>query len=85
MTWIVIRLANGTKLIEGSNVLILLCLLLHNSWSHHLSPKLHRRLTRDISMRSSQHKPSRLRHRDKVALNTHTLGTHTEFSTVKYD
>lgn len=43
--------------------------LVSNSWSRRLSPKLPRRRTRDILTRSSQHKPSLLRHPDKVTSN----------------
>lgn len=52
-------------------------LLSSNSLSRRLSPKLPRRRTHDILTRSSQHRPSLLRHPDKVAPNhTHTH-THT--------
>lgn len=47
--------------------LICLCLFPSNSWSHRLSPKLPRRRTHDILTKSSQHRPSLLRHPDKVA------------------
>lgn len=51
-------------------MVICLCLLSSpNSWSRRLSPKLPRRRTHDILTRSSQDRPSLLRHPDKVAPN----------------
>lgn len=43
-------------------------MFMRRSWSRRLSPKLPRRRTHDILTRSSQHKPSRSRHPDKMTV-----------------
>lgn len=57
------------------------CLLSSNSLSRRLSPKLPRRRTHDILTRSSQHRPSLLRHPDKVAPNHTHAHTNSMFHT----
>lgn len=59
------------------------CVLSFNSWSRRLSLKLPRRRTHDILTRSSQHRPSLLRHLDKVAPHTHTHTQHAWLLTVE--
>lgn len=43
-------------------------MFMRRSWSRRLSPKLPRRRTHDILTRSSQHRPSRLHHPDKMTV-----------------
>lgn len=59
------RLSSGGQLLDSTDMSP--CVLCFNSWSHRLSPKLPRRRTRDILMRSSQHRPSLSHLPDKVA------------------
>lgn len=58
------RLSSGGQLLDSTDMSP--CVLCFNSWSHRLSPKLPRRRTRDILMRSSQHRPSLSHLLDKV-------------------
>lgn len=46
-------------------------MFMRRSWSRRLSPKLPRRRTHDILTRSSQHRPSLLRHPDKMTAWSH--------------
>lgn len=56
------RKSCNTNSLLGSNGKM----FMRRSWSRRLSPKLPRRRTHDILTRSSQHKPSLLRHPDKM-------------------
>lgn len=58
------RKSCNTNSLLGSNGKM----FMRRSWSRRLSPKLPRRRTHDILTRSSQHKPSLLRHPDKMTV-----------------
>lgn len=59
------RLSSGGQLLDSTDMSP--CVLCFNSWSHRSSPKLPRRRTHGILMRSSQHRPSLSHLLDKVA------------------